>query len=290
MINVKTNIVAGEVAAISPKVRRLTAPNGGIMTGPGTNTYLIGWGDVAIIDPGPDIDLHIDAILEAVSAGGGRVHSIWVTHTHRDHSPAAAVLADRTGAPCYGLTLQDDGFQDTSFKADEELQDGATVATDEWCLTAVHTPGHVYNHFCFFLEGEGFMFVGDHMMQGTTVVIIPPHGVMADYIASLQKLLAYNMAAIAPGHGSIIENPVDVVQQTIRHRLARERLLLKKMSLSWQTLDDLTKAVYKGIDKRLLVVAKFSLLAHLIKLETERCVETDGAEQWRLSKKETNIV
>jgi glyoxylase-like metal-dependent hydrolase (beta-lactamase superfamily II) len=283
MINVQTNIVAGEVDAISSKVRRVTAPNGGIMTGPGTNTYLIGWREVAIIDPGPDIDLHMDAILDAVSAGGGRVHSIWVTHTHRDHSPAAAILAERTGAPCYGMTLEDDGFQDLSFIADVALQDGVTVATEEWCITAVHTPGHVFNHFCFFLEEEGMMFVGDHMMQGTTVVIIPPHGVMADYIASLQKLLDYEMQAIAPGHGGIIERPVDVVQDTIRHRLARERLLLKKMSLSWQTLDDLTKAVYKGIDQRLLVVAKLSLLAHLKKLEAERCVETDGAEQWRLS-------
>lgn len=279
-------ITPGEICSLSSTVRRVTAPNGNIMTGPGTNTYLIGWREVAIIDPGPNISIHIDAILDAVDAGGGKVHSIWVTHTHRDHSPAAAELAKRCGAPCYGAELPDDGFQDTTFAADIALFDGLEVATNEWRIQAVHTPGHVHNHYCFFLAEEGFMFVGDHMMQGTTVVIIPPHGVMADYIHSLQKLLDYDMQAIAPGHGSLIADPKHVVKDTIQHRLARERLLLKKMNSSWQTLDALTKSVYKGLDRRLFGMAKLSLLAHLQKLQSERRVETDEAENWRLKYKE----
>ena len=274
-------IIAGIPDVLTPHVRRVTAPNGGIMTGPGTNTYLIGWRDVAVIDPGPKNEQHVNAIMEAVEAGGGRIHSIWVTHTHRDHSPAAALLVERCGAPCYGAVLPDDGFQDLSFIPDTELHDGLTVSTDEWSLTAIHTPGHVHNHYCFHLEQDGLMFVGDHMMQGTTVVIIPPHGVMADYITSLQKMLDYPMQAIAPGHGYLIEEPHKVVQETIKHRLARERLLCMKMTHEWQSLEDLTRAVYKGLDKRLFKFASMSLLAHLNKLAAEHRAETDGADNWR---------
>lgn len=290
MIKETHTIIPGIPETLSTYVRRLTAPNAGMMTGPGTNTYLVGLREVAVIDPGPLDALHIDAILQAVASGGGKVHSIWVTHTHRDHSPGAALLAERTGAPCYGAILPDDGFQDTSFRPDVELQDGITVTTHEWCLTAIHTPGHVHNHYCFFLQQEGLMFVGDHMMQGTTVVIIPPHGVMSDYITSLQKLLDYAMHAIAPGHGYLIQEPQKVVQDTIKHRLARERLLLKKLTTEWQPLELLTKAVYKGLDSRLMRFASMSLLAHLIKLASEHKVETDSADHWRLTFKENKRV
>jgi glyoxylase-like metal-dependent hydrolase (beta-lactamase superfamily II) len=275
------SIVPGQIVSLSPLVRRITASNGGIMTGPGTNTYLLGWREVIVIDPGPLDLLHLENIIQAVESGGGSIHSIWVTHTHRDHSPAAAVLSARTGAPCYGAQLPDDGYQDTSFEPSVELFEGLEVTIAEVTLKALHTPGHVDNHYCFFLEQEGLMFVGDHMMEGTTVVIIPPHGVMAHYIQSLQKLTGFPMQAIAPGHGHIIEQPIEVVQKTIKHRLARERLVLKKLQQSWQTLDELTRAVYKGLDSRLFRVARLSLQAHLIKLESENCAESDGAEQWR---------
>ncbi|HSG62313.1 MAG TPA: MBL fold metallo-hydrolase [Pseudomonadales bacterium] len=290
MIKDTQTIMAGVPEALTPLVRRVTAPNAGMMTGPGTNTYLIGWRNVAVIDPGPADEQHVEAILQAVEAGAGRVHSIWVTHTHRDHSPAAALLAARTGAPCYGSLLPDDGFQDQSFNPQVALENHLTVTTEEWSLTAIHTPGHVHNHYCFHLQQEGLMFVGDHMMQGTTVVIIPPHGVMADYIVSLQALLEYPMQAIAPGHGYLIQEPKKVVQATIKHRLARERLLLKKLSGEWQALEGLTKAVYKGLDSRLMTFAGMSLLAHLKKLEAEQKAETDGADHWRHVQKENKSV
>jgi glyoxylase-like metal-dependent hydrolase (beta-lactamase superfamily II) len=286
MENTAQTIIPGNTDTLSPLVRRITASNGGIMTGPGTNTYLIGWRDVVVIDPGPADALHVDAIVREINSSGGRVHSIWVTHTHRDHSPAATMLAEQTGAPCYGAVLANDGFQDLSFDPQVELFDGLAVSTDEWTLKALHTPGHVHNHYCFYLAQESLMFVGDHMMDGTTVVIIPPHGNMADYIDSLHRMLEFPLQAIAPGHGYLIENPTDVVRKTINHRLARERLLLKKLQQDWQTLDALTKAVYKGLDSRLFRFASLSLLAHLIKLQSEQLAETDGADQWRRKNKE----
>lgn len=274
-------IEAGKVYNLAPNVRRITAPNGSIMTGPGTNTYLIGFKDVVIIDPGPKNEQHILAILDAIESGDGRIHSIWVTHTHRDHSPAAAELARLSGAPCYGAMIPDDGFQDVSFIADVSLTDGLVVESDEWCIEAIHTPGHIFNHFCFFLRDQQMLFVGDHLMEGTTVVIIPPHGVMKDYIESLHKMLLFPMAAIAPGHGDVLSEPVNIVKNTITHRLARERLLLQKMNSEWAETSALVVKVYKGLDPRLLPFAERSLLAHLIKLADEGRAECDDQKRWR---------
>ena len=282
-----SNIQSGTTYHLSPLVRRITASNGSVMTGPGTNTYLLGSNEVVVIDPGPADEQHIDRIQEEIEASGGRLHSIWVTHTHRDHSPGARILKHRTQAPCYGSVIPDDGFQDQTFAVDIDLYDGLQLDLEEFSIKAIHTPGHVHNHYCFWLSNEQMIFVGDHLMQGTTVVIIPPHGVMNDYIESLRKIDGLPLMQIAPGHGHIIENAHEVIHDTIRHRLARERLLLIKMDGDWQMRKDLVGKVYMGLDPRLLPFAEKSLHAHLIKLEKEGRVESDGETMWRKIHKES---
>lgn len=275
------NIESGTIYQLSPLVRRVTAPNGSIMTGPGTNTYLLGREQVVVIDPGPNLEQHIENIMTAITAEGGKLHSIWVTHTHRDHSPGAAELARLTGAPCYGAVIEDDGFQDLTFVPTIDLSDNFLLSTSELCLRAVYTPGHVNNHYCFLLEDEGMLFVGDHLMEGTTVVIIPPHGVMKDYIESLQKMSLLTLTSLAPGHGDLLLEPQKVIADTIRHRLARERLLLLKMTGDWEERIDLVSKVYIGLDQRLIPFAERSLHAHLIKLQHDGRVENDGERRWR---------
>ena len=180
---------------LNGRVRRLVAPNAGVMTGPGTNTYLLGDDEVAVLDPGPALPEHIDAILDTA---GDRIRWIVCTHTHPDHSPAWKAVAEATGAQVIGASPPDDMFQDTTFEPTLELQHDYVLSTKEFTLRAVHTPGHVGNHYCFFLEEEGMMFAGDHIMNGSTVVIIPPSGNMKAYIESLQRLLDYPLQFIAP--------------------------------------------------------------------------------------------
>ena len=214
-------ITPGEVIPLSPLVRRITAPNPGPMTGPGTNSYLIGKEQIAVIDPGPAIPSHVDAILQACN---GRLKWILVTHTHKDHSPAAAELAEATGALIMGnLLAEDDGFQDSSFKPYSGFDQDQCLQSDEFSLRAIKTPGHVDNHICFLLEQEGLLFSGDHIMQGSTVVIIPPHGDMKDYIESLQRLKSYSLQTLAPAHGELINQPQDEINGLIEHRLGREK-------------------------------------------------------------------
>jgi len=276
-----SDIQTDTIYQLTPLVRRITAGNGNIMTGPGTNTYIVGSREVVVIDPGPADAQHIDSIMAEIDASGATLHSIWVTHTHRDHSPGAALLRERTGAPCYGAVIPNDGFQDQSFSADVDLFDGLELQLADIKLMAIHTPGHVQNHFCFWLEQDQMLFVGDHLMQGTTVVIIPPHGVMKDYIASLQKIDDLPLTNIAPGHGSLIAEPHIIIKDTVRHRLAREHLLISKMNGDWQERKDLVGKVYMGLDPRLLPFAEKSLHAHLIKLEDEGRVESDSETLWR---------
>ena len=171
---------------LNSRVRRLVAPNPGVMTGPGTNTYLLGDDEVAVLDPGPAIPSHIEAILETA---GDRIRWIVCTHTHPDHSPAWQAVAEATGAQVIGALPADDMFQDDTFKPHQELTHDEVLRTPEFTLRAVHTPGHVSNHFCFFLEEEQMLFAGDHIMNGSTVVIVPPSGDMKAYIESLQLLL-----------------------------------------------------------------------------------------------------
>ncbi|NHO88322.1 MBL fold metallo-hydrolase [Pseudoteredinibacter isoporae] len=257
------------------------------MTGPGTNAYIVGRKELAIIDPGPSISSHVSAMLEGCS--GARLRWIIVTHTHPDHSPAAMLLAEATGAELVGAMIENDGHQDTSFQADRQLQDGDVFANDEFTLRAVHTPGHVGNHYCFFLEEEKTLFTGDHIMQGTTVVVIPPSGDMADYLHSLEKLKTLNAEYLAPAHGHVMLDADSVIQGLIDHRLAREAKVVSAFEkCSSGTLDQLLPLVYDDVDPKVLPVAKIALWSHLLKLETDgRASKQAGAtieqEIWSLT-------
>lgn len=266
---------------ISPRVRRLVAPNPSPMTGPGTNTYLLGEKSVAVLDPGPAIEAHIDAIE---AAGGGAIRYIVCTHTHPDHSPAWQELAARTGATVIGALPGGDEHQDETFRPHIELAENTVLATDEFRLRAIYTPGHVNNHFCFLLEEEGLLFAGDHIMNGSTVVIIPPGGDMQAYIASLQKLLDYPVTAVAPGHGEVIADSQSEIRRLVEHRLAREAKVVEGLrELQGASLEALVVRVYDDVAPVLHRWAMKSLEAHLIKLQREgRAALIDG-ERWQLT-------
>ena len=268
----------GKVSELSPLVRRIVAPNPSVMTGPGTNTYLIGREDIAVIDPGPDAASHLDAI---VAAGEGRIRWVVVTHTHEDHSPAALPLARRTGAQLWGpIPPAGDEHQDFSFVPQRELHDGMQLRSAEFTLTAVHTPGHVGNHYCLLLEDEQMLMTGDHIMNGSTVVIVPPSGDMKDYLASLDKLKQWPLRHLAPGHGELMPNPMEVVDRLIKHRLGREAKVFTALAaLGSATLDELVVPAYDDTPKSMHEFAKYSLLAHLIKLERDARV-TRHEQRW----------
>jgi glyoxylase-like metal-dependent hydrolase (beta-lactamase superfamily II) len=260
-------IEPGRCVVLSPRVRRITAPNAGLMTGPGTNTYLVGeaaGGPCAVIDPGPADAAHVQAILEAAP---GPVAWILATHTHRDHSPAAALLKARTGAPLLGMrALHDDG-QDTGFVPDRALVHGDKLSLGpDTMLQVVHTPGHAANHLCYLLREEKTLFTGDHVMQGSTVVINPPDGDMGQYMASLDALLALDLEWLAPGHGFLIAEPHAAVRRLIQHRRAREAKVLRALAAGHEDLDELLVHVYDDVPTALHPVARRSLLAHLLHL------------------------
>lgn len=271
----------GVLFRLNSRVRRIVAPNAGVMTGPGTNTYLLGDEQIAVLDPGPAIPQHIDAILDA---GGDRIRWIVCTHTHADHSPAWQAVAEATGAEVIGASPADDMFQDETFKPARELQHDDVLATDEFTLRAVHTPGHVSNHFCFFLEEERMLFAGDHIMNGSTVVIVPPSGDMKAYIESLQLLQSYPLKLIAPGHGEVMEDSRAVVEWLVNHRLKREAKVIAGLQQSGRIpLDALVKIVYDDVDTALHKMAKLSLSAHLIKLQQEnRAVNHARDDSWEM--------
>lgn len=269
---------------LAPGLRRITAPNPGPMTGAGTNTYILGSDRIAVVDPGPAIPSHIDLIVDSIAEAGGAIEWIFVTHTHGDHSPGAALLAEKTGAPCVGRLSSLPQFQDASFIPDIQLQHDALFRTDEFSLRAIHTPGHVDNHFCFLLENEGLLLAGDHLMNGSTVVIIPPQGDMRAYIASLEFLLDYDLRAIAPGHGELIEHPKAVIEHTVRHRFKREAKVLSCLEqVRCVSIAELVVAVYDDVDAGIYRMAELSLWAHLIKLESDGrvCMEENAEAQPR---------
>ncbi|HLX81547.1 MAG TPA: MBL fold metallo-hydrolase [Burkholderiales bacterium] len=248
-------------------VTRITAPNPGAMTGPGTNTYLVGEEELAVIDPGPAIESHIAKIVET---GAGRIRWILTTHTHMDHSPAAAALKAATGAQVLGRPAPPGASQDQGYAADRAPADGERMSLGKLQLRAIHTPGHASNHLCYLLEQTKMLFTGDHVMQGSTVVINPPDGDMRAYLASLEKLLAEDIAIIAPGHGYLIGAPHKEVRRLVAHRLAREAKVaaaLKRRGTS--TLEELVTEVYDDVSPKLHPVAMRSLTAHLDKLVAE---------------------
>jgi glyoxylase-like metal-dependent hydrolase (beta-lactamase superfamily II) len=269
-------ITPGQVIQLSALVRRVTAPNPGVMTGPGTNTYLVGKDALALIDPGPESASHLSAMLEAA---GKRLKWILCTHTHLDHSPGARSLKLETGAELLGYAqVPDDGRQDAAFVADRALREGDTIECGAFRLRAVHTPGHASNHLCYLLEGERWLFTGDHIMQGSTVVISPPDGDMAAYLHSLERLLELDLAALAPGHGRVIEKPHEEVRKLIAHRMKRERKVIDAFSSrNPATLEDLLPLVYDDVSPGIYPVARRSLYAHLLKLRHEgRAIEEGG--------------
>jgi glyoxylase-like metal-dependent hydrolase (beta-lactamase superfamily II) len=271
-------IVAGAVVAIAPGVRRVTAANPGAMTGPGTNTYILGDDELALIDPGPALDAHRDALLAVV---GDRLRWIFCTHTHRDHSPLARALHEATGAEVLGFgATPDDGRQDESFAPDRVLGDGDVVNWGGHRLRAVHTPGHASNHLCYLLEDHGVLFTGDHVMQGSTVVISPPDGDMQAYLDSLERLLELPVGAFAPGHGHVITAPQDEVRRLIAHRLGREQKIHAALAATGPTtLEELVRLAYDDVPERIHNVAIRSLHAHLLRLErNHRAAQT--AEVW----------
>ncbi|WP_310732228.1 MBL fold metallo-hydrolase [Ideonella sp. A 288] len=281
---VSTELAPGVPVWLSPRVCRVTAPNGSMMTGPGTNAYFIGvpgGDDWALLDAGPDDDAHVQALL---AAAPGRVTRLLVTHTHKDHSPAVAALKAATGAPTWGRVAAHPEWQDTGFQPDHVLADGDVLALGEGVtLRAVHTPGHASNHLCYLLEEEKLLFTGDHLMQGSTVVINPPDGDMAVYLASLRRLLDLDLEWLAPGHGFLIDQPHEVVRKTIAHRLGREAKVLAAVQ-SHGPADEaaLLAVVYADTPKPLHAVALRSLRAHLFKLRDEGAVRADEGGRWRV--------
>jgi glyoxylase-like metal-dependent hydrolase (beta-lactamase superfamily II) len=259
-------------------VRRIVAGNAGMMTGPGTNTYLLGESQVAVLDPGPDDARHLDAIL---AAAGAPIRWVVCTHTHRDHSPLAAELARRTGATIIGLPPPGDGRQDDSFAPEHRPADGERLALGDIALTAIHTPGHASNCVCYLVAREQLLMTGDHVLEGVSPVILPPDGSMGDYLKSIEKLFAHDFQKIAPGHGDVMSDGKKVLEALRAHRLAREDKVLRNLAEHGPAnLDALIPVVYDDVPADRHSWARLTLQAHLIKLAQEgRAVELNGI--WR---------
>lgn len=276
----------GEVEQVAPGIRRILCGNPGPFTWRGTNTWLIGGGSsVAVLDPGPVDEAHLAAILNATR--GERISHILVSHTHRDHSPGVAALQAATGAASHGfgphMTPPDQGGEggDHAFRPDEAIADDATVSGGDWSLRAIHTPGHCANHLCFALEGSGILFSADHVMSWSTSVVSPPDGDMAAYMRSLARLAERDDRLFLPGHGPALPNPGPFMAALAAHRREREAMVLDALRAARRaTAQALVPPVYgPALDPRLVPAAARSLLAHLIKLESEGAARRDG-EMW----------
>jgi len=273
----------GRLEPVAPMIRRIVARNPSPFTFKGTGTYIVGNGDVAVIDPGPDIAEHVDALVAGLS--GERVTHILITHTHRDHSPAARALQTASGAPTYGFGPHAGGKRgdpaveeggDWDFAPDVTLRDGDRVAGKGWTFEAVHTPGHTSNHLCFALADAGVLFSGDHVMGWSTSVIAPPDGDMAAYMASLDKLLGRRDAVYWPTHGPAITEPHEHVRAFIAHRREREAGILGCLRAGVERVDAIVERLYVGLQPGLRRAAGRSVHAHLIDLVARGLVECDG--------------
>ena len=268
-------------AELAQGVRRIVAPNPSMMTGPGTNTYLFGEDAVAVLDPGPHITSHIETILQKA---GAPIRWILATHTHPDHSPAVAPLAEATNAEILGIPAPEGRHQDKSFSPTRVLADGDVLETAEFKIETVHTPGHASNHVCYRHAATNWLFTGDHVIDGSTVVIDPPDGNMKHYIESLQRVKALRCDALAPGHGGLIEDPDRVVDWIIDHRLERESKVVAAIAANPNlTTHELVPHVYKDVHPKLYGWAERSLLAHLLKLEADEAA-AQSAGRWKLCK------
>ncbi|OHV85619.1 MBL fold metallo-hydrolase [Ensifer sp. LCM 4579] len=277
----------GEAVPVADNVQRITVNNPGPFTFHGTNTYIVGRGSVAVIDPGPEDEAHFRALMAALK--GREVTHIAVSHTHRDHSPLARRLKEATGAIIVGEGLhraarplhegETNPFaesSDMSFAPDIALADGERVEGDGWSLTAVATPGHTANHMAFALEGTGVLFSADHVMAWATSIVAPPDGAMADYMVSLDKLLAREDRLYLPGHGGPVTEPASFVRALKAHRKMRERAVLERLRAGDRTIPDMVKVIYASTDPRLHGAAALSVLAHIEDLIEHGRIETDG--------------
>jgi glyoxylase-like metal-dependent hydrolase (beta-lactamase superfamily II) len=272
----------GHLVPRSALVRRLLARNPSPFTFTGTGTFVVGQGTVAVIDPGPADPAHIKALIQALA--GETVSHILVTHTHMDHSPAAPALKAATGAlivGCAPLVLHDDGPRadagfDPSYAPDQVMADGDSVSGPGWTLTAVHTPGHTSNHLCFALAEEKALFTGDHVMGWSTTVVAPPDGDMADYMASLQKLVGRDDEIYHPTHGEAVTDPQRFAKHLLAHRRQRETQVLRAIDEGLVQIPQMVAAMYAMVDKRLHPAAGRSVLAHLIDLERRGKVARAG--------------
>ena len=276
----------GVVADVAPAVRRVVANNPGPFTFKGTNTYIVGRGEVAVIDPGPEDPAHLDALMGALR--GERVSHILITHTHRDHTDGLAALKERTGATvlAYGPTGKPRGVQTTSpsgkafvdedLPVDERLRDGDMVKGAGWALDVLHTPGHAPDHLCFGLVGQRTVFSGDHVMGWNTTVVAPPEGHMGDYFASLERLLKRNDLVFLPGHGGRIKLPQRVVKAYMMHRKWRESAIHDCVNDGLETIPQIVAKIYSGLDPKLSGAAALSVLAHLEHLTERGLVQPHG--------------
>ena len=268
------------IAATEIPVKRIVGRNPGPMTGPGTNSYLIGRSRLALVDPGPVDDIQLANFFSAI--GERRLEWILITHTLGDHSPAAMQLKAQTGAELVGLKAPDTGHHDRTFKPDRLWTDGEELDCGEYTIELIHTPGHVSNHVCYLLKQERMLFTGDHILRGTTSVILPPDGDMGAYLNSLGALESRSLKCLVPGHGGIMTDPPGEISKLIRHRLQREQKVLDSLrALGSVELDILVLTVYDDVAEHLIPWAKKTLLAHLIKLQQDKLAQLNG-ECWEL--------
>ena len=274
----------GRCDVVSPLVRRVIAQNPSAFTFHGTGTYIIGHGEVAVVDPGPADPAHVEAILQAVA--GETITHVLVTHTHSDHSPACRLLAAHTDAPTYGygphgagkaeqgIVVEEGG--DMDFSPDVEVRDGDIIEGKGWSVECVHTPGHTSNHICFSLREEQTLFSGDHVMGWSTSIVSPPDGDMGDYLRSLSKLLAREEQYYWPTHGPRIDQPRRLVRAFVEHRRARDSQILACLADGVNDIREMVPLMYKDVDKRLYPAAARSVLAHLVEMVADGRVVCDG--------------
>ncbi|RWM99028.1 MAG: MBL fold metallo-hydrolase [Mesorhizobium sp.] len=277
----------GQAVTVAPDVQRVTARNPSPFTFHGTNSYLVGRDTLAVIDPGPDDDEHLGTLLTAI--GGRPVSHIFVSHTHRDHSPLAARLKERTGAPVLAegphrparrLRIGEinplDASADLGFVPDFALADGSLTHGDGWAIRTVLTPGHTANHAAFALEGTGILFSADHVMAWATSIVAPPDGAMADYMKSLDRLIERDDRLLLPGHGGPVTAPRSFMRGLKSHRKMREQAILERILSGDRTIKEMVAAIYRGTDPRLHGAAGLSVLAHLEDLVARGLVASEG--------------
>ena len=286
--NSNFNPPSGISEDIYPNLKRIIAPNPSPMTFWGTNTYILGTNELAIIDPGPAVQSHFDAIMSSLNKNQSITH-ILITHSHIDHSPLAKQLSERTSAPILAFGESSSGKStimtnlknldggegiDYDFKPDITLNDNQILKNKEWCIKSLHTPGHMGNHLCFSWEGESILFSGDLVMGWATSMVSPPDGDLTDFMNSIKSLkLRSPYKLFFPGHGAPIENPSLRLQELYEHRKKREREILLALEIGLATISEITESVYADLDKRLITAAKRNVLAHLIDLTSRKICE-----------------